>query len=217
MSLPIVSRMKARAAWQSPSSKYVVWMKPFVQVLINGRLEAAAPTAQGSILPEAMATGPMTSTGKLYQIVSTPKGLRAIWTGPQAQLFLFNVGGLPQAGPVLSKGSDLTPYAAIAPTGGGGNIDPNASLAGVPESAAGTLGETNVTVQQPASTAMSAGAIAYGLIGTASMAASAYHGYKRNDSIGWALVWGVAGSVFPIITPVIAVAQGFGEKAKSSK
>ena len=216
MGLPVISRMKARAVWQSPSSKYVVWMKPFVQILINGKLEAAAPTAQGSVLPESMATGPMTSTGKLYQIVSdgTPLGLRAIWTGPPAQLYVFSAGGL-AVGPAIHKGFDLTPYAAIAPTGGGTG-GPVPSLAGVSESAEGTLGETNVTVEPP-STGMSAGAIAYGLIGTASMAASAYHGYKRNDSIGWALVWGLAGSVFPIITPVIAVAQGFGEKAKSSK
>lgn len=52
---------------------------------------------------------------------------------------------------------------------------------------------------------------AWGLISTASMAASAYHGYKRNDSLGWALVWAFCGALFPVITPVIAVAQGFGE------
>lgn len=53
-----------------------------------------------------------------------------------------------------------------------------------------------------------------GVLATASMAASAYHGYKRNDSVGWALWWGLMGGLFPIITPVIAVAQGFGQKAK---
>jgi hypothetical protein len=42
--------------------------------------------------------------------------------------------------------------------------------------------------------------------------ALAYHGYKRNDSVGWALVWGLFGSmVWPITVPV-AVAQGFGKK-----
>jgi hypothetical protein len=59
-----------------------------------------------------------------------------------------------------------------------------------------------------------AGAIAYGVLATASMAVSAYHGYKRNDSVGWALWWGLMGSMFPVITPVIAVAQGFGEPEK---
>lgn len=51
----------------------------------------------------------------------------------------------------------------------------------------------------------------WGLLSTASMAASAYHGYKRNESVGWALVWGLCGALFPVITPVIAVAQGYGE------
>ena len=45
----------------------------------------------------------------------------------------------------------------------------------------------------------------------ASSAASAYHGYARNRSILWAGVWGLLGYAFPIITPAVAVAQGFGE------
>lgn len=51
-------------------------------------------------------------------------------------------------------------------------------------------------------------------ISTVSMAASAYHGYKRNESIPWALWWGFMGALFPIITPVIGVAQGFGKRAR---
>lgn len=54
----------------------------------------------------------------------------------------------------------------------------------------------------------------YGVLTTASMALSAYHGYKRNNSIGWALWWGFAGTVFPVFTPVIAVAQGYAEPAR---
>ncbi len=46
----------------------------------------------------------------------------------------------------------------------------------------------------------------------ASGAASTYHGYKRNNSIGWALAWGAAGTIFPIITPTVALAQGFGKR-----
>lgn len=49
-------------------------------------------------------------------------------------------------------------------------------------------------------------------VSTASMAASAYHGYKRNRTVGWALLWGLSGALFPIITPTIAVAQGFGKR-----
>lgn len=42
-------------------------------------------------------------------------------------------------------------------------------------------------------------------------AAATYHGYKRNKSIGWALLWGAFGGLFPIVTNVIALAQGFGK------
>jgi len=40
---------------------------------------------------------------------------------------------------------------------------------------------------------------------------SAYHGYKRNDSVGWAVAWGLLGGLFPIITPAVAFAQGFAD------
>ena len=49
------------------------------------------------------------------------------------------------------------------------------------------------------------------LISTVSAGASAYHGYKRNKSVGWALIWGGFGGSFPIIVPAIALAQGFGK------
>ncbi len=38
-----------------------------------------------------------------------------------------------------------------------------------------------------------------------------YHGFKRNGSVGWAIAWGVAGAVFPVITSALAVAQGIGK------
>lgn len=53
----------------------------------------------------------------------------------------------------------------------------------------------------------------YSLLRTASFAVSTFHGYKRNGSVGWAIWWGLMGALFPIITPTIALAQGFG-KAK---
>lgn len=49
------------------------------------------------------------------------------------------------------------------------------------------------------------------LLSTVSAGASAYHGYKRNKSVGWALVWGFFGGSFPIVVPAIALAQGFGK------
>jgi hypothetical protein len=52
------------------------------------------------------------------------------------------------------------------------------------------------------------------LIIWASTAFSAYHGYKRNDSVGWAMAWGLGGALFPIIMPVIALAQGYAKPAE---
>lgn len=41
-----------------------------------------------------------------------------------------------------------------------------------------------------------------------------YHGYKRNDSLPWAIAWGVIGGAFwPIAAPV-ALAQGFAQPKK---
>jgi hypothetical protein len=56
-------------------------------------------------------------------------------------------------------------------------------------------------------------AIAY--VGSmAGLAAGAYHGYKRNDSVGWAIGWAVLGSLFwPIALPIM-FAQGFGQRKK---
>jgi hypothetical protein len=55
----------------------------------------------------------------------------------------------------------------------------------------------------------------HGVLAISSAAVSAYHGYKRNDSLGWAVWWFFMGSVFPVFTPVIALAQGYGKPKKS--
>jgi hypothetical protein len=44
---------------------------------------------------------------------------------------------------------------------------------------------------------------------------SAFHGYRRNRHVGWAIAWAVAGGLFPIITTAIGVAQGFGEPKRT--
>lgn len=54
----------------------------------------------------------------------------------------------------------------------------------------------------------------WGIASTASAAACAYHGYKRNQSVGWALGWALFGAMLPVIAPAIAVAEGFGEKKR---
>lgn len=54
--------------------------------------------------------------------------------------------------------------------------------------------------------------VVYSTILFASASASAYHGYKRNrGSTGAAVGWGLLGLIFPIITPAVALAQGFGD------
>lgn len=45
----------------------------------------------------------------------------------------------------------------------------------------------------------------------AATATGAYHGYRRNDSVGWAIVWALSAGIFPYIALPIAAAQGFGE------
>lgn len=77
------------------------------------------------------------------------------------------------------------------------------------------MGDT--TSQTPSATVILAPmAPMIGLIGMASVGLSAYHGYKRNQSVPWAVGWGLMGAIFPVITPAIAFAQGFGDPLKKS-
>ncbi|MGH7176614.1 MAG: hypothetical protein ACREJC_04475 [Tepidisphaeraceae bacterium] len=48
----------------------------------------------------------------------------------------------------------------------------------------------------------------WGLLALTSASASMYHGIKRNHgSIGWGLWWFLMGGLFPIATPIVAVAR----------
>lgn len=49
---------------------------------------------------------------------------------------------------------------------------------------------------------------------TTSVALAAYHGYKRNQSIAWALWWAFAASLLPVVVPAIAIAQGYGQPSR---
>lgn len=44
-------------------------------------------------------------------------------------------------------------------------------------------------------------------LGVAAVGYAAYHGYRRNRTVGWAVGWGVAAALFPVITTAIALAQ----------
>ena len=52
----------------------------------------------------------------------------------------------------------------------------------------------------------------YTALALATTMASVYHGYKRNDSIGWALGWGLFGSALPVVAIPVMLAQGFGDR-----
>ena len=77
------------------------------------------------------------------------------------------------------------------------------------------LGETD-TAADLILPPLSPAAIFWSLLAAAGTAASAYHGWKRNESIGWAIVWGAAGALAPIITVPVAIAQGFSKKKSSA-
>lgn len=56
--------------------------------------------------------------------------------------------------------------------------------------------------------------ITYSLLSSATAVAGAYHGYKRNNSAGWALVWFLlSGSFFMFAAPLM-LAQGFAKPAR---
>lgn len=54
---------------------------------------------------------------------------------------------------------------------------------------------------------------AWVIASTVAVPLSAYHGYARTQSVGWAIGWGLLGGLFPFITVPIAFAQGFGKRA----
>jgi hypothetical protein len=75
----------------------------------------------------------------------------------------------------------------------------------------GRLAQMTPEEEQATVQGLAAGvAITLGVVGAA---ASAYHGYKRNDSLGWAATWGVLGWFFPVPTVAYAAGQGFAKPA----
>lgn len=52
------------------------------------------------------------------------------------------------------------------------------------------------------------------VLSTLGAATGAYHGYKRNNSVGWAVAWFFLGGWFPMITIPVSIAQGYGKRAK---
>jgi hypothetical protein len=55
-------------------------------------------------------------------------------------------------------------------------------------------------------------ALLWGIAGVAGAALGAYHGYKRNESVGWAIGWSLLGGLVPVIVIPLAFAQGLGKR-----
>lgn len=50
----------------------------------------------------------------------------------------------------------------------------------------------------------------------AAIGAAAYHGYRRNSSVGWAVGWGLLAGLSPPIVIGVALAEGFAKPKRSS-
>jgi len=74
------------------------------------------------------------------------------------------------------------------------------------------LQPTPTLSQQDVSRIASTTLLVWGGIVVVSSGASAFHGYRRSrGSVGAAVGWGLLGAFFPIITPAVALAQGYGK------
>jgi hypothetical protein len=53
-----------------------------------------------------------------------------------------------------------------------------------------------------------------GVLALASASVSAYHGFKRNQSVWGGVLWFFLGTLFPVVTPIAAIAlpPGFAKK-----
>jgi hypothetical protein len=67
-------------------------------------------------------------------------------------------------------------------------------------------------VAEGAFVGMSALTIAYMALSAAGTAVGAYHGWKRDESVGWAIGWALLGGIAPFIVIPVAFAQGMGKK-----
>ncbi len=52
----------------------------------------------------------------------------------------------------------------------------------------------------------------YRLMGMAGAGACAYHGWKRNGTYGWTILWSMFGATLPPVALLVAFLQGFGQK-----
>ena len=65
-----------------------------------------------------------------------------------------------------------------------------------------------------ASAGMQVATVAYGLLSLAGSVSGAYHGYKRHNSVGWAIGWAILGGMLPVITIPLSLAEGYAKPEK---
>ena len=129
---------------------------------------------------------------------------------PYAMRALAPAGGIydplsPPGGLRIGYGPNVAIHPVVRPAAG---IEPTVTLApGAPGAQTGTF-----TITPPPTYSVSP---LWGVLGAVSVGLSAFHGYRRNNSIGWGITWGVLGGLFPVVTPAIAFAQGFGKRKNS--
>jgi len=132
--------------------------------------------------------------GGIYDPLSPPGGLRigyqGIYAATPARMILLR-----------SYGPNVVIHPIVRPAAG---IEPAVTLA--------PGAQNTVTITPPPSYSISP---VWAVIGAVSTGLSAYHGYRRNDSLGWGIGWGLLGGLFPIVTPAIAFAQGFGKRKRA--
>lgn len=78
-----------------------------------------------------------------------------------------------------------------------------------------SFGDDAPTVTAPTSTLDSVMGIVNSMpVRAAAGVASTYHGYKRTGSVGWAVLYGLLGGIFPLETVPITIAMGYGKPKK---
>lgn len=78
------------------------------------------------------------------------------------------------------------------------------------------LGATNLgPAPAPGQTSVTVGSV-WRTLAPLAAAASAYHGYKRTGTVWSALVWGLFGSLLPVVALPVALAQGFGKPKRAA-
>jgi hypothetical protein len=193
------------------------WNQPmFTQPWVERPYAQAPFTGLGDAVSDAMASGAYAQTkaaiqtalamdvqagvqpcvSTLITCIEDPDALTAIWIRGVPDELQYRIQGLQVAGYAQTARAFQSRLAQTQATPA-----PASSSAAVPPSSPYSPQALLAQLSSPL----------WRTIAAVSTAVSAYHGYKRNNSVGWALWWGFCGGFAPIVTPAIALAQGYGK------